>query len=293
MKIGFMGLGNMGLPMARNLARAGHTLTAYNRNGARVQRLAGERVQSGATPAAAARRAEVLVTMLADDAAVEAVLFGADGAFDVLPAGAIHVSMSTISAEYAETLALRHAGAGHEYVSAPVFGRPKAAESANLTVVMAGPKAALDRLEPVLGVFGPHRFRIGDVASVANVVKLAGNFTIAAVLETLSETYALIEKAGVNAEDFLTIVNSALYQSPLYENYGRLIARQEFDDAGFTLQLGLKDLRLVLQAAERYAAPLPLASLVHDRLLTASARGMGNQDWSALSQVSRAAAGLE
>jgi 3-hydroxyisobutyrate dehydrogenase-like beta-hydroxyacid dehydrogenase len=292
MEIGFIGLGSMGLPLARRLLEAGHRVAVYNRTPAAAERLAPFGAVAADSPAAAARGAEALVTMVADDAALEAVLEGERGALAALPPGAVHVSMSTISPRLSRRLAERHAAAGQAYVAAPVFGRPDAAAAGKLWIVAAGPAAALERCRPLFEAMGQGVIPVGDDPARANVVKLAGNLLLAAAIEALGEAFVLARKHGIAPEDVLDVVNGRLFRSPIYENYGRLIAAQRYEPAGFRLRHGLKDVRLALEAGEAVAAPLPLASLVRDRFLSAVARGWGDADWAALARVAAADAGL-
>lgn len=292
MNVAFVGLGNMGLPIARNLLQAGHTLTVFNRTRSRADALKGFKARVAETPAAAAQGAEALVTMVADDGALEAVMLGDAGALGALPRGAVHVSLSTISPKLSRWLAARHAVAGQAYVAAPVFGRPEAAEGKKLWVVAAGPAEALERVRPLLDAIGQGVIPAGDDAARANVIKLAGNFLLAAAIEAMSEAFTLARKAGVPPAELLEIVNGRLFRSPIYENYGTLIAQERYEPAGFKLRYGLKDVRLVLGAAEDVAAPMPLASLIRDRYLSAVARGWGEIDWVALGRVAAVDAGL-
>jgi 3-hydroxyisobutyrate dehydrogenase-like beta-hydroxyacid dehydrogenase len=295
MKVGFIGLGSMGQPMAHNLFQAGHELRIYNRTPQAAESLR----QLGAivtqSPAEAAQESEVLITMLANDAAVEAVLFGADGsvgAFNGLAKEAIHISMSTISVALSKRLAETHATAEQGYLAAPVFGRSEVAAQAALWIVAAGDAENVERCRPLFEAMGQGVFHVGTEAWMANLVKLTGNFMIAAVLETMGEAFALVQKSGVEPEQFLEIVNTALFKSPLYQNYGSLIVQERYEPAGFKLHLGLKDVQLVLGAAESMAVPLPIASLIRDHFLTAIAHGQGEIDWAGLAQVAAENAGL-
>lgn len=292
MKIAFLGLGSMGLPMARHLLQAGHKLTVYNRTRARADQLKHLDVVVADSPAAAARGADVLITMVADDPALEEVMLGEHGALEALPRGAIHVSMSTIGPALSRWLAERHATAGQTLVAAPVFGRPEAAEAKKLWIVAAGPAEALERCRPLLEAMGQGVIPAGDDPPRANVIKLAGNFLLAATIEAMGEAFALTRKHGVAPSDLLDIVNGRLFRSPIYENYGKLIAEQRYEPAGFKLRYGLKDIRLALEAADEAAVPMPLASLMHDRYLSAMARGWADLDWAALARVAAADAGL-
>ena len=282
----------MGLAMARLLLQAGHRLTVYNRTRSRVDQLKDLKPVVAETPAAAARGADVLITMLADDDSLEAVMLGPEGAVAVLPAGAIHISMSTISPALAARLAERHRAAGQVYVAAPVFGRPEAAAAKQLWIVAAGPADALTRCRPVLDALGQGVIVVGDDPPHANVIKLAGNFLLAAAIEAMGEAFALGRKYGIAPADLLDIVNGRLIRSPIYENYGKLIAEERYEPAGFKLKYGLKDIRLALGAAEQVAAPMPLASLIRDRYLAGIARGWGDVDWAALARIAAVDAGL-
>ena len=292
MRIGFIGLGHMGSPMARNLREAGHSLTVYNRSAEKADALAAAGARVAATPAEAARQAEVACTMLADDAAVEAVVFGQDGIAGALPKGAIHISMSTISVALSRRLAQEHAARGQRYAAVPVFGRPEAAEARKLFVVAAGPADVLKECEPLFSAIGQRTFHFGEEPSAANVVKLSGNFLIASVMESLGEAFALIRKNDIDPQDFLEMLTNSLFPAPAYKVYGGLIAEGKFQPAGFKLTLGLKDARLVLAAAEASAVPMPIASLVRDHFLAAIAQGQQEWDWSSIALVAAKNAGL-
>lgn len=292
MKISFIGLGNMGLPMARNLLQAGHKLTVYNRTSARADVLAPLGPTVADSPAAAAQGADVLFTMLADDAALESVMLGDHGALGALPRGAIHVSLSTIGPALARWLDERHRTAGQTYVAAPVFGRPEAAAAKQLWIVAAGPATAIERCRPLLLALGQGVILAGEAPPRANVIKLAGNFLLAAAIEAMGEAFALARKHNVAPADLLDVVNGHLFRSPIYENYGKLIAEERYEPAGFKLKYGLKDIRLALEAGDAVAAPMPLASLMRDRYVSAVARGWGEIDWAGLARVAAVDAGL-
>jgi 3-hydroxyisobutyrate dehydrogenase-like beta-hydroxyacid dehydrogenase len=285
MKIGFIGLGNMGAGMAANLLKAGHDVTAYNRSQDKVAALAAQ----GATPAKTVAEAcggDVVVSMLANDEAVSAVTFGNDGILASLRPGATHVSSSTISVALSERLTAAHADAGQGFVAAPVFGRPEAAAAAKLFVVAAGKSDTVNASSPVLNAIGQRTFVVSEEPKAANLVKLSGNFLIAAVIESLGEAMALVNKAGVDKQEYLEILTSTLFGSPVYKTYGDIIARAEFEPAGFAATLGAKDVRLVLAAGESLAVPLPIASLLRDRFLTLLANGGGDLDWAAVGGLS-------
>jgi 3-hydroxyisobutyrate dehydrogenase-like beta-hydroxyacid dehydrogenase len=230
--------------------------------------------------------------MVADDHAVEEVVFGNNGIASAMKGGCIHVSHSTISTALARRLTAEHGQRKQGYLSVPVFGRPEQSGSKNLLVVAAGPSELVERCRPLFDAIGRQTFVVGTEPWQANVAKVCGNFIIISVIEALGEAYATLRKAGVAPLSFLEIMN-ALFGSPVMSNYGRIIAQEQFEPAGFALKLGLKDVRLALAAAEECAAPMPLASLVHDHLLSALAHGQGEMDWSSMAQVIARNAGLE
>lgn len=290
MDIGFIGLGNMGRGMATNLIKAGHRVTVYNRSPGKAEAF----VEQGATAArtiAQACNVEVVFTMLADDQAVAGVTFGEDGILASLARGATHVSSSTISVALSERLAGAHAEAGQRYAAAPVFGRPEAAAAAKLFVVAAGEPQVLQPLSSLFDAIGQRTFVVSEQPHTANLVKLSGNFLIASAIESLGEAVALVAKAGVDRLLYVDILTSTLFAAPAYQTYGGLIARQEFEPAGFAAKLGLKDVGLVLAAAEQLQVPLPVASLLRDRFLTLVATGGGQLDWSAVATLADRDAG--
>jgi len=285
MDIGFIGLGNMGSGMAANLLKAGHRVTAYNRSQDKVDALVGDGAQPAKTVAQACG-GEAVVSMLSNDDAVEAVTFGADGILANLAEGATHVSSSTISVELATRLAAAHANAGQLFVSAPVFGRPDAAAAAKLFIVAAGDPAAVEGVSALFEAIGQRTFVVSEDPTAASLVKLSGNFLIAAVIESLGEAMALVGKAGVDKLQYLDLLTSTLFGAPIYQTYGGLIAREQFEPAGFAAPLGLKDVGLVLAAGQDLRVPLPVASLLRDRFLTLLATGGEHLDWAAVGALS-------
>jgi len=292
MKIAFIGLGRMGSGMARNLLRAGHEVVVFNRSRDKAQALVADGARVADSLAGACSASDAVMTMLADDRAVEQMVFGENAIASALPAGAIHISCSTISMALARRLAAEHHRRGQKYLSVPVFGRPEAAAGRNLLVVAAGPPDLVERCRPLFDAIGRQTFVAGSDPWQANAAKLCGNFMIAAMIEAFGEAFATLRKAGVPPHDFLEVM-SALFGSPVYANYGSLIAGGKFEPAGFALRLGLKDARLVLEAAEELAAPMPLASLIRDSLLSAMAHGQADLDWSSVTRVAARSAGIE
>jgi 3-hydroxyisobutyrate dehydrogenase-like beta-hydroxyacid dehydrogenase len=292
MKVGFIGLGQMGIGMVASLLRAGHEVTIYNRTPSKAQRLV-EQGARAASQVADACRGDAVVTMLADDGAVESIVFGEKGVIGSLGTGAIHVSMSTISVALSERLTVAHANAGQRFVAAPVFGRPEMAAAAKLFIVAAGAPDAVDACLPLFAAMGQKTFPIGDQPKAANLVKLSGNFLIASVIEGLGEAMALVGKAGVDRRRYLELLTSTLFTAPVYRTYGELIVEHRFEPPGFAAPLGHKDIRLTLAAAETLRVPMPFAAVLHDRFLTLLAHGGEALDWSAIGQLAAKDAGQE
>lgn len=291
MKVGFIGLGQMGVGMAANLLKAGHQLCVFNRTGARAEPLVAQGAQLAADVGAACR-GDAVITMLADDDALRKVAFGPGGLVADLGKGAVHISSSTISVALAEELEAAHAAAGQRFVSAPVFGRPEAAAAAKLFVVAAGAPETLAEMAPLFDAMGQRTFIVAETPKTANLVKLSGNFLIAAVIESLGEAMALVAKAGVDRGQYVDLLTSTLFGAPVYRTYGALIAERKFEPAGFAATLGQKDIRLALSAAKSLSVPLPLASLLRDRFLTLIAQGGATLDWSAIADLASRDAGL-
>ena len=291
MKVGFIGLGNMGSGMAANLFRAGHELTVYNRTPEKRRPL----IELGARVAGTVAEActgEVVITMLADDSALRRMVLEEDGIVDTLRQGATHISMSTVSVELTRDLTQAHEQAGQQFVAAPVFGRPEMAAAAKLFIVVAGAPAAVRICQPLLDAMGQRTFPFGTEPATASLVKLAGNFMIAATIETLGEVLSLVGKGGIEPGSFVELLTSTLFPAPAYRTYGALIAHSQFQPAGFAAPLGHKDVRLLLAASAALRVPMPIGSLLNDRLLRLLAQGGESLDWSAISQLAAADAGL-
>lgn len=289
MTIGFLGLGTMGRPIAYNLLRAGHAVCVWNRSAAPAQALAEAGAQRADTPAAAVR-GPILFSMLADDAAVRETLLDR-GALDALAAGSVHVNLATISVALARELSALHAERGVAYLAAPVLGRSDVAEAGQLNILAAGHAAALAQVQPLLDVIGRKTWYFGAAPEQANAVKLAANLCLASAIGTMAEASALVRGHGVDAAEFLGMLGSTLFAAPAYQNYGGMIAQQRYSPAGFKTTLGLKDVRLALNAGETRHVPMPLAAVLRDQLLDAIAHGDGELDWSALAKVAARRAG--
>ncbi len=274
-KIGFIGLGAMGIVMAKNLKEAGYQLQVYNRTASKVDELGGGIVKCN-TPAEAAANVDAVITILSDDAAVEEVT---TALLQTLPKNAVHISMSTISPDVSEKLASLHAVQGNNYIAATVFGRPEAAAAKKLWICVSGDTSAKQAAKPILENLGQGIFDFGENAGGANVVKIAGNFMIASSLEIMAEAYTLAEKNGLDRKQVSEFFSSTLFSAPIFQNYGKLIANKQYEPVGFITKLGYKDARLTFKLAQQSEIPMPVASVVHNRLLTAMAQGGAEQDW--------------
>ncbi len=292
MVIAFLGLGSMGSGVAANLVKAGHDVTVWNRSASKTEALVAAGATAAKTPTEAASDAAVVFTMLSDDAALTAVLHGEDGLLQGMPRNTLHVSLSTISVATADKAAEAHAAHGQRYISAPVFGRPEAAAAAKLFVVAAGAPADLDEAEPLFGAIGQRVFRVGDTPSQANLIKLCGNFTILAAIEAMAEGMTLAEKGGVSKAALHEVLVGTIFDAPVYQNYGKAIVENRYTPAGFKAPLGLKDMRLASESAERYRVPMPLLSLLRDQLVQTIANEGEEIDWSGIGRTVGKNAGL-
>jgi len=289
MKIGFIGLGQMGRGMAARLIERGHELVVWNRTREAAEAL-GENGAHVANDAAATLNADVVITMLADDAAIESVWI-APKLVSRVPASAIHLNMASVSLRMAERLKTLHADSNTAYVSAPVFGRPQAAATGQLDIIAAGPRDAIARCTPLFEALGKQWFDLGANATQANVVKIARNYLLGTVIESLGEAFALVAKSGVAQSKFLEIITSTSLNAPAYKNYGRLIIDPPSNPT-FPLKLGLKDVELALQAGGDTGVPMPMAAVMREQHLAAIGRGYGEHDWAALGNYIADAAGL-
>jgi 3-hydroxyisobutyrate dehydrogenase-like beta-hydroxyacid dehydrogenase len=280
MKIGFLGLGNMGMPMAHCLIAAGHELSVWNRTEGRTEPLLREGAIQAGTPAEAELGADAVVTMLFDDAANEDVIFGPNGLMDALSPGSLHISCSTISVALSERLTAEHAKRGVDFVAAPVFGRPPVAQEGRLWTVVAGSDTAVERAQPVVQAFSRGITVVGKEPRQAHAVKLGGNFLISAMIHSLSEAFVYSDQQGIAPETFFEAVNSALFQSPLYAAYAKVMMNPP-QDSGAPMTLGAKDMRLFREAAAARNTNSSLADKMAEIFDEAQKAGFGREDWAA------------
>ncbi|KQX26191.1 MULTISPECIES: NAD(P)-dependent oxidoreductase [unclassified Sphingomonas] len=292
MHIGFVGLGQMGAAIAANILKAGFDLTLWNRSADKAAPLVAAGATLADSPCALASGCDIVLSILADDRALDAVLDGEDGLLAGLRPGALHISMSTIAVATAEAVRDRHVARGQHFLSAPVFGRPDAAAAGKLSVVAAGDAADIDRAEPLLRAIGHKLFRVGDDPPAANLIKLCGNFMLMAAVEAMAEAMTLAEKGGAGGTTLLEVMTNTLFDALAYRNYGPMLAERRFHPAGFPAALGLKDMRLVGAAAEDSRVPMPLLSLLRDRLVETIAKEGEDIDWSGIGLTVAKNAGL-
>ncbi len=291
MTIGFIGLGSLGTPIALNLAAAGHSLVVYNRTAGKTKTLEEKGARAAASIAELAKACSIIFTIVSDDAAIKQVCGGDAGLIRHAAKGTIHISMSTILPETASELASMHEVNGQHYLAAPVFGRPDAAAARKLNFVVSGDAAIREKVTPLLkDAGGAGVFAFGDTFTAANTVKLCGNFLIAAALEAIGESVALAEQSGVNPREMWDMFSQTLFNTPLYHNYSKIILQKQFDPAAFTAKLGLKDMKLVMQQADRSNTTMPLAALLRKNMEQLVNGGRPETDWSAVSEGATASA---
>jgi 3-hydroxyisobutyrate dehydrogenase-like beta-hydroxyacid dehydrogenase len=289
--IGVVGLGRMGQAFAENLRSAGFRVVGYDRDAQRARPLQLAGAQAAERLADLAD-CDVVVTSLPDDDALASVALGPDGLANVLAPGAVHVSMSTVSADLSRRLAQAHAERAQAFVAAPVLGNPDLARARGLFVLASGDPSAVERVRPALEQLGQRVFVIGNDAGAANVMKLAGNVLTASTLQSMGEVLALLRKAGIDQRLAFEVLTNSLFDGRVHKAYGGKIVDRRYSPPGMTAPLAVKDLRLALAEAETCAVPMPVASIVHDRLVAMVARGWAELDWSALGLLAADQAGL-
>lgn len=293
MKVAFIGLGRMGLVMASRLLKQGHGVIAYNRTAEKLAGLVAEGATAAASVQAAVNAADgICITMLADDDALRSIVEGPGGLLASLGKNAVHIAMGTHSVGVTREIAARHAQHGQTLLAAPVLGRPEAVVAGRLGIITGGPAEAVERCRPVLEAIGANLFPAGEEPAAAAAMKLANNMLLVCAIEAMGEAFVLVEKLGGNREVFRDIVAQGMFASPAYKAYSAIIADRGYDQVGFTAQLALKDVKLVLEAGGTAFVPLPSAAVCRDRLLGAIAHGDAGRDLAVLALEQGRAAGL-
>jgi len=277
--------------MAANLLVTGHQVTLYNRTRSRADELAARGAIVADTPEDC-RDSSIVITMLSDDRAYEQLLLANNKFVNALQPKTVHVCMSTISVALSERLAEIHAQASQIYVAAPVFGRPEVAAARRLLVVAAGPKNAIESCSPLFEALARKTFLLGPTAQHAHALKLASNFLLFAMIESLGEAVAFARKTGLDPTEFVNIITETVFDSGAHRVLGQMIAQSRYEPVAFPLSMVLKDVSLALRAAEHAAVPMPFGNVMRDQLSTAIARGYQDLDESALSRIALENAGL-
>ena len=292
-RVGIVGLGRMGQAVAGRVLEGGHDLVVYNRTPAKAEGLASAGASVARDLAGACGDREIVVTVLADDAALESVVLGAGGLRDSLAPGAIHVAMGTHGVATIRALAAAHAEAGQSLVTAHPLGRPELAAEGKIGLVTGGPADAVHRCEPLFDQIGRRAFYAGEQPESASAVKLANNLVLGCAIEVMGEAFSLVRRYEVDPDLLYDVLTDGLFAGIAYEGYGRIIADQAYDRVGITAELGLKDANLALAAADIARLPLPSVNVWRDRLLSAIAHGNGGKDWAVVALEQSQAGGLD
>jgi len=288
--VAFIGLGNMGTSMARNLLRGKVPLFVYNRSMDKAKVLVKEGAKALKSPSEAFQKANIVITMLANDQALEDVTTGPNGLLETIQPGHIHVSMSTVSAETNRKLAVLHQKKQAYFVAAPVFGRPDAAAAAKLFICISGNHTAKEQVEPILSFLGQKIVDFGADPGSANIVKLCGNFLILSAIESMGEAWSLLEQNEIDVETAVKFFGEDLFKSPVYQNYGKALAEQKFESGGFKLSLGLKDMNLVRKTAEVSHNAMPIVDRLAELMSKGIEKGRGDWDWTSIVLTARESA---
>lgn len=290
-EVAVLGLGRMGSAIAERLLRSGHAVRVWNRTAAKVDPLVAVGATRAPTPAAAAAGASVVISSMLDDASLHQLVEASDGVLAGLERGAVHVSTATVSPGCSDTIAALHAGRGQDFLAAPVVGRPEVARAGELLSLVGGSDEVIARARPYLTAYSARILTTGPAPGTANSLKLAINFYIASIAELFGEVLAFTEKSGVEHETTMEALRG-MQGGPGVAGYLERIGARDFDDAGFAMATGLKDLGLIADAAATVRCPLPFAAVARDRTMSAIATGLGDKDWSAFTEIARLNAGL-
>jgi 3-hydroxyisobutyrate dehydrogenase-like beta-hydroxyacid dehydrogenase len=292
MKIGFIGVGRMGSAIAGRIRDAGMDLVVYDSIPDMTKPFAAAGVPVAEDIKVCCGDRDIVITMLPDDAALEAVTLGDGGICDSLPAGSTHMMMGTHGPAAVRACAEQHERSGQISVATPVLGRPDVAAAGQLGIIIGGAPAAAERCKPVIDVIARRVFEAGDKAEYAAIVKLANSLILACAIEAMGEGFSLVRKYGVDAKVLYDVMTEGLFAAPAYKGYGKLIAEEDYGTVGFTAALGLKEIRLILAAADKEHVPLPAGHVLHDRLLSLVANANGGKDWAYIAHEQAKGAGL-
>jgi len=283
MKLGFIGLGHLGTPIAENLLEKKHPLHIYNRTASKAQPFADKGAVICNSIKELTTGCDIVFTLVSDDHAIRQITEGQDGLAANLKAGGIHISMSTILPATSDELHALHQQHGSHYIACPIMGRPEAARARKLNILSSGSKAIIEMIKPFLTDAGAVKvWEFGEKVSASNVAKLCSNFMIISAIESMAEGITLANKSGIDASAWMEMLTQALFTSPIYVNYGNMILKEAFAPGGFSVKLGLKDVNLVLQQAEQTGAKMPVGNLLKQQLDETIAKGHGDNDWTSI-----------
>lgn len=283
MKIGFVGLGNLGTAIAENILHKRQQLLVYNRTAAKAQPLIAKGAVLCNTVKELASTCDILFSMVSDDAALNHITKGIDGIAQNLRPGGVHICMSTILPATASQLSAIHDQYNSHYIAAPVMGRPEAARAGKLHFLVSGKKEIIDGIKPLLedaGATGIWEF--GNDAAAANIAKLCNNSLIISAIESMAEAINLAKKSGIDPHTWINMITQSVFAAPVYINYGNILVKEIYQPAGFTLRLGLKDAKLVMEQSREVNAEMPIGQLMQKRFNDGVANGLGDHDWTAV-----------
>lgn len=292
MKVAFLGLGNMGSGMAKNILGGDFQLTVWNRTVSKTQALVEQGAAAAPTVKEAVADADVVVSCLMDDQSILENVQGAEGIIANMKSGATHVCVTTISPGLADQLLDMHREAGTEYVSCPVLGRPDAAEEGELIALTSGSGAGLEAAAPVIESFTSMALPVGTRPSHAATMKLCLNYTVISSIELMGEIYTACDKAGLNLEEVEGFFK-VIYGFPVLHMYAEKLRKREFGDGGFRMTGGLKDVRLMLETAENLGTSFDIGEVIEGKLVEGIGSGYQDLDWSAIYEVTRSRANLD
>jgi len=290
-EFGFIGIGQMGRAMVENWLALGYRIRVFNRTREKIVPLLEKGAWEATTPLEAIVPGGIVMSCVADDAALLAI-FSDREMFRRLGPDGVHVSMSTILPRTARLLAEHHRQEGGTYVAAPVMGRPDVVASRRQTYYISGPEKARVRVRPLLEAISRKVLDLGETPEAAHLAKLASNFLIATVVESLGEAFAFVQKNGLSPAVFFETITEFLFDCFIYRRYGEHLLSSQFREPLFRLKLGLKDMQLLTQAAAESHTPMPFLSILRERYLASLAQGHGDWDWTAIVLEIRRQAGL-
>ena len=283
MEIGFIGLGNLGIPIAENILQKNRRLFVYNRTASKAQPLVGKGATMCNNIKELSQKCDIVFSVVSDDAALNDITKGNNGIAQNLKQHGIHISVSTILPATARELTQVHKQFNNHYVASPVMGRPEAARAGKLNFLVSGEQAIIETIKPFLqqaGGMGIWEF--GNETPAANVAKLCTNFLIVSAIESMAEGINLAKKSGVDSTSWINMITQTIFASPVYINYSNILLKEMFQPAGFALKLGLKDVNLLMKQSSDAKAEMPIGKLMQQRLNESVQNGLGDYDWTAI-----------